>query len=292
MILNRALLITWLIGIVGATSAKADDIASLASAKIVELNHVWDADAPLLGFNPPYQLVLRDTHKDSTGLIPNFSFSSDIMYFSGQHGAPNIDAIGHIGSNGKVFGGVDAVENDSAKGLKTLGIEAYPSERYLNRAVLLDVAKFKAVEHLAPGYEITENDLIQTAKHQGVKVEPGMSVLIRTGYGRFFKTDKKRYVGPIPGVGEAAAKWLAKQNVFLTGADQLTFDVYPKGGTVFPAHRILLAENGIYIVENMNLEALSDTLAQTKRYDFWLVMNPPKIRGATGMAINSFAILP
>ena len=35
----------------------------------------------------------------------------------------------------------------------------------------------------------------------------------------------------------------------LTGADQLTYEVYPEKGTVFPAHRILIADNGIYIVE-------------------------------------------
>jgi kynurenine formamidase len=80
--------------------------------------------------------------------------------------------------------------------------------------------------------------------------------------------------------------------VFLTGADQLTYEVYPEKGTIFPAHRILIAENGIYIVENLNLEEIAEALAGRGNYAFALVMNPPRLRGMTGAPLNAFAILP
>ena len=57
-------------------------------------------------------------------------------------------------------------------------------------------------------------------------------------------------------------------------------------------HRVLIAEHGIYLVENRNLEELAEALASTSSYEFALVINPPRIRGATGGAINAFAILP
>lgn len=60
---------------------------------------------------------------------------------------------------------------------------------------------------------------------------------------------------------------------------------------MFPAHRILLAENGIYIVENFNLEQLARVLAERETYEFLLVLNPPRLRGATGAPLSAFAII-
>jgi kynurenine formamidase len=273
-------------------SAQTDLIRSLQSAKVVELNFVWDQRSPLLSFNPPYAAALANTHSQTNGWIPQLSFAADMMYFSGQHGAPTIDAIGHIGHDGKLFGGIAAAEAESPNGLTKLGIENYPKERLVNRGVLLDVARYKKVEALAAGEEITAADLEATAKAQGVQIRAGDSVLIRTGYGKFFESDKAKYMGLRPGPGENAANWLASKKVFLTGADQLTYEVYPEKGTIFPAHRILIADNGIYIVENMNLEELAQALAARRNYEFALVLNPPRLRGMTGAAVNAFAIIP
>lgn len=271
--------------------ADSDLLRSLKAAKVVELNHIWDARAPLLSFNPPYLAALSNTHRQTTGWIPEISFASDMMYFSGQHGAPTIDAIGHIGHGGKLFGGLVADQSEQPNGLTALGIETYPTDRLVNRGVLLDVARYKNVDALGAGVEITAADLEATAKAQGVEVRAGDSVLIRTGWGKFFG-DKGKYMGLRPGPGESAAKWLADRKVFLTGADQLTYEVYPEKGTIFPAHRILIADSGIYIVENMNLEELSATLAAHKNYEFALVLNPLRLRGMTGSPLNAFAIVP
>lgn len=90
------------------------------------------------------------------------------MVFSGQHGAPTIDAIGHNG-------GLNAEGHEGSHGLKSRGIEEYPSQRLVNRAVLLDVARYKCVSTLAPGQEITAEDLAATAKFQNVEIRPGDS---------------------------------------------------------------------------------------------------------------------
>jgi kynurenine formamidase len=271
--------------------AQTDLVQTLKAARIVELNFVWDQRSPLLPFNPPFAASLTNTHKQTAGWIPELSFSADMMFFSGQHGAPTIDALGHIGTKGKLYGGISAEQSESPAGLLALGIEHYPKDKFVNRGVLLDVARYKKADTLPPGYEITAADLEATAKAQGVQVQAGDSVLIRTGFGKFFG-DKAKYMGLRPGPGEGAARWLAEKKVFLTGADQLTYEVYPEKGTIFPAHRILIAENGIYIVENLNLEEIGEVLAARGNYAFALVMNPPRLRGMTGAPLNAFAILP
>jgi kynurenine formamidase len=158
--------------------------------------------------------------------------------------------------------------------------------------VLLDIARFKKVEALAPGQEITAEDLESCARAQGVEIRPGDSVLIRTGYGKYFETDKAKFTGPRPGPGEGAARWLASKRVFLVGDDQMSFEVVTDKGSLFPCHRILIGDSGIYIVENLNLEELGRVLSDQRAWEFVLVLNPPRIRGATGMAVNAFAIIP
>ena len=271
----------------------ANLLGSLKTARVIELNFIWDRNSPLLGLNPPFTIGLQTSHKQTSGMIPGgIAFAADMMFFSGQHGSPNIDAVGHISDNMKLFGGADASASEGAAGLTTLGIEAYPKERFINRAVLLDVARFKKVEALAPGQEITAEDLEGTARSQGVEIQSGDSVLIRTGFGKFFEADRAKYSGFRPGPGEGAARWLANKKIFLAGDDQMSFEVVPEKGTIFPCHRILIADNGIYIVENLNLEELAKALDESKVYEFVLILNPPRIRGATGAAANAFAIIP
>jgi kynurenine formamidase len=268
-------------------------IKTVKSARVIELNFIWDRNSPLLGLNPPFSISLHTSHKQTAGMIPGgIAFAADMMFFSGQHGAPTIDALGHISSNMKLYGGAEATTSEGAAGLQAQGIEVYPKERLVNRAVLLDVARFKGVDALAPGQEITADDLEATAKAEGVEIRPGDSVLIRTGYGKFFEADRAKYTGFRPGPGESAARWLASKKIFLVGDDQLSFEVVPEKGTNFPAHRILIAENGIYLVENLNLEELARVLAEERVYEFLLVLNPLRIRGATGSPLNAFAIVP
>src|SRR3989442_1488420 len=187
------------------------------------------------------------------------------MYFSGQHGAPTIDAIGHIGRDLKLFGGVDAVTATSTPGGigANLGIEAFPADLMVNRAVLLDVARHVASgrpDPLPTGFEITARHLDETMKAQGVDVQRGDSLLIRTGWGPYFGTDNAKYLGEqSPGPGQDAARWIIARGVRLAGDDTATFEKRPAayGKELFSVHMMLLADNGIYIVENANLEPLS-----------------------------------
>ena len=87
----------------------------------------------------------------------------------------------------------------------------------------------------------------------------GDAVLIRTGWGQYFGKDNARYLGEkSPGPGVDAGQWLVAQGVRLTGADTATYEVRPPvhGKELFPVHMLMIADNGIYLVENANLEEL------------------------------------
>src|SRR5262249_23106238 len=88
-------------------------ISGVRAARVFDLGFNWDQSSPVLSLNPPYAFALNATHRQTHeifGSAPGsqVSWTSEILYFSGQHGAPTIDAIGHIGRNLKLHGGVDA----------------------------------------------------------------------------------------------------------------------------------------------------------------------------------------
>ena len=76
--------------------------------------------------------------------------------------------------------------------------------------MFLDVARQVARgggDPLPAEFEVTAAHLDQTMKAQGVEVRPGDSLLIRTGWGRYFGTDNARYLGEkSPGPGPDAAR--------------------------------------------------------------------------------------
>lgn len=306
-----------------AGSAAADEgrhegfLKQVLRARVFDLSHTWDENSPIAGVNPPYSMELNKTHADFTTIDKpgtrgqfgdggKLSFTSEIQNFSGQHGAPSIDAIGHIGRNGKLFGGVDAktaTSNPLGIGRSGVGahldIDHYPKELLVNRGVLLDVAGFinRSSAPLADTVSITGEMLERTAHWQGVRLRRGDTVLIRTGWAQYFATDPKKYADPnaSAGIGVDGAKFLVRNGARVVGDDTLTFEARPPiagtpGGPdfeVFPVHMLLIADNGINIIENYNLEEI----AAAKEYEFALIVPPLKIRGGTGSALRSFALV-
>jgi kynurenine formamidase len=276
-------------------------ISGVRAARVFDLGFTWDQSAPVLSINPPYALALNATHRQTHevfGSAPGsqVSWASEILYFSGQHGAPTIDALGHIGRNLKLHGGVDAVQATSRPdGIGSdLGIEAFPRDLLLSRGVLLDVARVVAggtADPLPPGLEITAKHLEDAARAHNVRVNRGDAVLIRTGWGQYFAKDNARYLGEkSPGPGVDAGRWLVAQGVRLTGTDTATYEVRPavSGKELFPVHMLMIADNGIYLVENANLEELGAASVHL----FCLVVPPLRIRGASGSPLRMLALTP
>ncbi len=287
-------------GAQGSRSAE-DFVRTVKAARVFDLSYVWNDQSPVLNLNPPYAFALNRTHRMTNeifGQVPGsqVSWASEIMWFSGQHGSPTIDAIGHIGRNMKLYGGVDANEATSTPGGigANLGMEAFPADLLVNRMVFLDVARHVAngaSDPLPAGFEITAKHLEDTMRSEGVEVQRGDSLLIRTGWGPFFGKDNGKYLGPqSPGPGQDGARWIIAKGVRLAGNDTATFEKRPAayGKELFSVHMMLLADNGIYIVEAANLEPLSDA----KVYVGVLISPPLKIQGATGSALRMIVLAP
>ena len=99
--------------------------------------------------------------------------------------------------------------------------------------------------------------------------------------------DNTRYLGYAPGVGVSAAKWLAKKQISITGADTLSFDVAKSNSKLlFPCHQVLIKEHGIRLVENLKLDELADQRVR----EFMFVCTPLKLKGGAGSPVAPIAV--
>jgi kynurenine formamidase len=217
------------------------------------------------------------------------SAANDVV-ITGTHVGTHIDALAHVSQDGKLHGGIDAVAAGVGGRYMELGVHTI--EPIIRRGVLLDVPAARGIAGGCPaGYEITTADLDAAEDLAGTTVRAGDVVLVRSGWGPMFDAGAEAYRGiesGVPGIGEAGAYWLAERGIHAAGADSIAFEhLAPEAGhSELPAHRVLLVESGIYLIEALDLEGL----AATGRREFTFVLLPLKIIGATGSPVRPVAL--
>jgi kynurenine formamidase len=193
----------------------------------------------------------------------------------------------HEMSFGDAGGGAVELSAGARQGFPKLGVEKIPD--IMTRGVLIDVAALKNVDMLPGGYVITADDLQQALAKEKLKLEAGDAVMIRTGWGKLYTVkDKDKYLKTSPGIGIDAGEWLIAQNPMLVGADNCCVEVrpYPGQKVNLPIHAMFIIVNGVYLVENLNLEHL----AAEQAYETAYIMTPLKIEGGTGSTIDPIAV--
>jgi kynurenine formamidase len=237
-------------------------------------------------------------------MSPGRSFSLNIQRTSGpngrnQQGGNEETVFTELGQMGTQFDGlahqqlgphlyncVEAEKVVRRSGFTKLGVEKAGS--FFARGVLLDIAALKGVDMLPDDYMITVADLEAAMRQANVDVGKADAVLIRTGWGRLWTVDNARFIKGEPGIGLEAAEFLVKRNVMIVGADNWAVEVrpYPDKGLFLPVHGFLLNVNGVYLIENLDLEEL----ARDKTHEFAFIVEPLKLRGATGSSVAPIAV--
>jgi kynurenine formamidase len=262
-------------------------IAMTRGARMIALDHPLQKGMPIYPTHPPFHITLNNRHGDINRGC-GFSSSNELIITS-THTSTHIDALSHVSENGMLHGGVDAAKAQQGTELfKEHGVETI--EPIFRRGVLLDIARTKGVDVLAPAQEVTVADLEDAQKRAGITIHPGDVILIRTGWTKHW-TDSRKYLGldseGTPGVAASGAEWLAAKKPFAVGNDTAGFEQIVQTNITMDAHRILIAQNGIHIIENLDLEEL----AVCGRADFAFVTLPLRIKGATGSPLRPVALV-
>ncbi|GJM35846.1 MAG: polyketide cyclase [Saprospiraceae bacterium] len=269
-------------------------LSQIKSGKTYDLSVEYFVGMPsfhALG-DPGYQYWLTHTPHGTIVDNPNglgeemnrkVSYTGDAISMY-THMGTHIDALNHFGLNGKIWNGFTPEEHLGDKGWKKTGAETIPP--IIAKGVLIDIEASKGP--LPANYRITAHDLQEALKKQGVSLEKGDVVLIRTGQAQFYE-DANHYLDNYPGISLDAVRWLVEdQNIMLLGADNLSFEAFPpeRPDNWVPVHTYLLAEKGVMFIEQMFLEELS----VDKIYEFAFIASSLKLRGASGSPIRPIAI--
>src|SRR6266403_1793173 len=225
-----------------ANHAKPENVLRAArlirTGEVIELAHVLAPDMPLSGARQ------YNSHTKRTCMNPqsNRRGSNEELVTAeiGQVGT-QFDGFAHQTIGNSLYNCFKVDEVSTRNGFTKLGIQNVGA--LVTRGVLIDVAALKGVDILAETYEITVQDLQQALAKQNLALQAGDAVIIHTGWGKLWEKDNARYSRGNPGIGVAAAEWLARQSPMLVGADTPPVEVSPNPDPQIslPIHQIMLA---------------------------------------------------
>jgi kynurenine formamidase len=221
------------------------------------------------------------------------AFHSAALFLSDNVGT-QVDGLGHIteGEDNHFYNGFKESEGAGDFGMRKADADTIPP--IIGRAVLIDVAGWKGVDALPANFAIGPRDLQAALAKQGVDVEPGDIVMIRTGTLRYWgetgADHAKIAAHDSAGINLAAAKWLVEQKgAVMLGSDTsgLEVGVDPQVNVPNAVHGYLLVEQGVHIGEFHNLEGL----AAAKVYRFTYMATTNRVKGAAaGFAMRPIAL--
>ena len=205
-------------------------------------------------------------------------------------GHSHIDAFCHDAFDGFLFDGSPA-SSVTAHGAQAGTIDVLKNG-LVGRGVLVDVPRVRGVSWVEPGEHVFREDLEAAERAQGVRVETGDILLVRTGHMR-----RLAELGPWDtprakaGLHPTAARFLADRRVAALGSDGNN-DTAPTTteGVGFPMHVLALNAMGVHLLDYLQLEDVARHCEAIRRWEFLFAAAPLRIVGGTGSPINPTAI--
>ena len=276
---------------IGAANHLSPEIVKQAAAlvttgKAYSLGMEVTQDTPAY---PPrtYQIFITQSN-DGTGPVigENRATANDDLVMTYLGIASQIDGLGHLGIDHRYYNGLHAKDFVDPTGLKELGTHTIPP--IVTRGVLLDMAALRGVDTVKEGTAYNRAEIEAAVAKQGTPIRKGDVVLFHSGWHAKLESDPDQWWQMHPGPGVEGAQYLADLGVVAVGADSTAVEVLPSENEARPyeVHQILLAKNGVYILENM----WTNDLAADGVHEFLFVLGQPKFKGAVQMVVNPIAI--
>jgi kynurenine formamidase len=237
-------------------------------------------------------------HHEMT-MLPDVDIGSGSVRFAKDYvgvdyhneGHSHIDALCHVAYEGMFYGGIpDAKVTSRGAAADAIGVLG---GGLVGRGVLLDIPRARGVRWLEPGEHVFPDDLDAAERAQGINVEAGDILLVRTGHAR-----RQSDVAPWDtrtrkaGLHPSAARFLADRHVAALGSDGNN-DTAPSttDGVAFPIHVLAINAMGIHLLDYLQFEDLVPLCESAERWEFLFVAAPLRIAGGTGSPVNPIAIL-
>jgi len=257
------------------------------STEVIQLSHVLDHRTVNGPVSAPFELSVPHPHTPFDPASPvtdtTITSASDAIGI-GDHTGTHVDSLYHVAEGGLLWDGTDirASAGLDPSADSTMNAVLHP---VVARGVLLD---FPALfgQKLAADTRLTSEDLKACAVAQGLELQNGDAVLLRTGWDELYSQPERYLCPPFPGPEIEAARFLGGLKASIVGSDTMAFEAAP-AEVPLAVHAELIVRNGIQIMEMLDLRELS----RRQIYTFTFVVAPLRISGGTGSPVNPLAIV-
>jgi kynurenine formamidase len=256
-------------------------LAAPRRGQVLSLAHVIDRDAPVTPRKHP------TWHTTSIRESASGCSAADDVLVMHSHSGTHLDALSHYWHGDSLYNGWPA-SSVTSEGAERLSI--HQVEGMVARCVLLDLSSVCPVGPAGHGFEVMPEHLLAALAEAGTELVEGDAVLLRTGWSRLLPEDRGTYTWGEPGIGIAAARYLADHGVVLVGADTWGVEAVPPAekGKGLEVHRHLLQERGVYLLENLLLDHALDVAGPGA---YLLVIAPLRVRGGVGSPVNPLLVV-
>jgi kynurenine formamidase len=205
-------------------------------------------------------------------------------------GLSHLDALCHVSFRGNLYDGTPA-ESASADGAAVGDVDTV-RDGIVGRGVLLDIPRLRGTAWVDPGEQVRPEELVAAVQAQGVRIEDGDLLLVRTGHnhrldelGPWDTTRSK--AGLHPETAELLTQW----KIAVLGCDTNS-DAAPSRteGVPFPIHVLAINAMGLHMLDYLQLDPLAQACERLGRWEFLCVVAPLRIPGGTGSPVNPIAI--
>jgi kynurenine formamidase len=232
----------------------------------------------------------RDTDPPERRLVRRGAAEFIGMVFHGQT-ITHVDALSHYSWQAKLYNGRPANLITSREGAQSHSIEV-ASQGIVTRGVLLDITRVKGTPWVAVDDPVMPEDLEAAERLEGVRVEEGDILLVRTGnYRMRLENGPRPRTEPATACQVACTPWFKERGVAMLGTDTSN-DIRPSHYATItaPLHTVSLVTLGMWLIDNANLEELSQACQERNRYEFMLTLGPLRLRNVTGSPVNPIAL--
>ena len=277
------------IGAANNLSAEKTLLASklVKQGKAVSLAIDTGSDTPAPPFRSFRMHIMHPGDGTGTPGGPLQATSNDDMMIAWLGIGTQIDGLGHAGINHRYYNGVHARDFVRPSGLAKYGTHEIPP--IVTRGVLLDMAAFLGHDIVPAGTGYGRREIEGAAERQGVRIEKGDVVLLHGAWMKNYEEGAGAWLWHgWPGLNAEGAEYLAGLGVVAVGADNAGLEAWDGTGGApgSEVHQVLLAKNGVYIIEGVwTLE-----LAANQISEFLFVLGQPRFVGAAQMVVNPIAI--
>jgi kynurenine formamidase len=211
------------------------------------------------------------------------------VFYNGYRGGEDIVGPTDAKDAGAIPG--TFVEAKGTSSAKALGVENMAVKCLQGRAVMIDLYAHYGRKRHAVGYD----DLMRIMAADGIKVEPGDFVCLRTGFDDLILEMKKKPDAHIlettctglDGSDQRLQQWVTESKLVALISDNYAVEIHnaplkPGQCAMLPLHQHCLFKTGVNLGEIWRLSELADWLRKNNRSRFLMTAPPLRLPGAVG----------